>query len=90
MIGNYVQDTECVANRRWLTPLLSQYRLRTIPGTGDLEHKAAGLTHYFLYGFMTIMPASGIAMGYFGEFQTQNRFLKLECPFRNQKDLELH
>ena len=26
------------------------------------------LTHYALYGFMSVMPATGIAMGYFGEF----------------------
>ena len=46
--------------------LFLQYKLREIPGTGGLEHGAAKLTHYALYGFMTIMPASGIAMGYFG------------------------
>lgn len=27
---------------------------------------AAQLSHYGLYGFMTIMPATGIAMGLFG------------------------
>ena len=44
-----------------------QYKVRPIPGTAGIEEKAAGFTHYLLYGFMTIMPASGIAMGYFGE-----------------------
>jgi cytochrome b561 len=34
---------------------------------GSTAEKAAGsITHYALYGFMTIMPASGIAMGYYG------------------------
>lgn len=31
-----------------------------------MEHKAASVTHTLLYGFITIMPATGIAMGYFG------------------------
>ena len=35
-------------------------------GTGPIEGKLADLSHLALYGFMTIMPASGIAMGYYG------------------------
>jgi len=31
-----------------------------------VEHKLAQGSHTFLYGFMTIMPATGIAMGYYG------------------------
>jgi cytochrome b561 len=42
------------------------YKVRNIPGVDGLEHQAASITHYALYGFMTIMPATGIAMGYFG------------------------
>lgn len=35
-------------------------------GSGAAEHAAAKVSHVALYGFMTIMPATGIAMGYFG------------------------
>ena len=35
-------------------------------GTGPIEGKLADVSHMALYAFMTIMPASGIAMGYFG------------------------
>lgn len=31
-----------------------------------IEQMAARASHFLLYGFLTIMPASGIAMGYFG------------------------
>eukprot|EP00531_Pseudo-nitzschia_arenysensis_P013495 CAMPEP_0116128948 /NCGR_PEP_ID=MMETSP0329-20121206/7663_1 /TAXON_ID=697910 /ORGANISM="Pseudo-nitzschia arenysensis, Strain B593" /LENGTH=187 /DNA_ID=CAMNT_0003623183 /DNA_START=140 /DNA_END=703 /DNA_ORIENTATION=+ len=48
-----------VANR-------SSYKLQEIAGTNGLEHFAAKISHYSLYAFMAIMPASGIAMGYFG------------------------
>ena len=44
----------------------AKYRVGHIAGTGPLEQKAADASHLLLYGFMTIMPASGIAMGYFG------------------------
>jgi len=40
--------------------------LKPISGTGHIEHAAAEAGHYALYAFMTIMPATGIAMGYFG------------------------
>jgi len=36
-----------------------------LPGSG-VEHGLANLGHLGLYGFMTIMPATGIAMGYYG------------------------
>ena len=35
-------------------------------GTSKVEHILANVSHYSLYAFMTIMPASGIAMGYYG------------------------
>lgn len=37
-----------------------------MPDTGHIEHKAADLSHFAMYGFMTIMPATGIAMGLYG------------------------
>mmetsp|Transcript_33175 Transcript_33175/g.48651 ORF Transcript_33175/g.48651 Transcript_33175/m.48651 type:complete len:192 (+) Transcript_33175:66-641(+) len=37
-----------------------------LEGTGPIETIAAKVSHYGLYAFMTIMPASGIAMGYYG------------------------
>ena len=35
-------------------------------GTGPVEGKLADISHAALYGFMTIMPVTGIAMGYYG------------------------
>ena len=35
-------------------------------GPSSIEHALAKVGHYGLYAFMTIMPASGIAMGYYG------------------------
>lgn len=43
-----------------------QYKIQDLPGASGIEHFLANVSHYSLYGFMTIMPASGIAMGYFG------------------------
>ena len=37
-----------------------------MPGTSFIEGKAADISHIALYGFMTVMPATGIAMGYYG------------------------
>mmetsp|Transcript_18324 Transcript_18324/g.38332 ORF Transcript_18324/g.38332 Transcript_18324/m.38332 type:complete len:184 (-) Transcript_18324:125-676(-) len=42
------------------------YKVGHVPGTGPIEGKLADFSHVALYAFMTIMPASGIAMGYFG------------------------
>jgi 1,2-dihydroxy-3-keto-5-methylthiopentene dioxygenase len=36
------------------------------PGSGAIESIGAKISHYALYGFMIVMPATGIAMGYFG------------------------
>jgi len=44
----------------------SAYAVRDLPGSNALEHLAGKAGHYALYGFMTIMPASGIAMGLYG------------------------
>mmetsp|Transcript_21943 Transcript_21943/g.43581 ORF Transcript_21943/g.43581 Transcript_21943/m.43581 type:complete len:173 (+) Transcript_21943:18-536(+) len=37
-----------------------------LPGAHKLEHIAGSITHMALYSFLLIMPATGIAMGYFG------------------------
>jgi cytochrome b561 len=37
-----------------------------LPGSSKVEHFLANLSHAGLYAFMTIMPATGIAMGYYG------------------------
>mmetsp|Transcript_48497 Transcript_48497/g.58718 ORF Transcript_48497/g.58718 Transcript_48497/m.58718 type:complete len:188 (+) Transcript_48497:92-655(+) len=44
----------------------AKYKIPHVTGTGHIEHKAADFSHILLYGFMTTMPATGIAMGYFG------------------------
>merc|ERR1712166_565950 len=58
-----------------LTGLLVLPRLATkltsvspgrLPGGHIIEHYAAQASHYALYAFTTIMPVTGIAMGYFG------------------------
>jgi len=43
----------------------SAYNVVNVQGS-SIEHALGNMTHYGLYGFMTIMPASGIAMGYYG------------------------
>lgn len=42
------------------------YNVAGLQGSSAFEHVAGKVTHYGLYAFMTIMPASGIAMGYYG------------------------
>jgi len=44
----------------------SKHLLRPLSGSGPVEHTLGNFSHLALYGFMTIMPASGIAMGYYG------------------------
>merc|ERR1711862_159541 len=44
----------------------AKFRIGHPTGTGTMEGRAADLSHALLYGFMTVMPATGIAMGYFG------------------------
>jgi 1,2-dihydroxy-3-keto-5-methylthiopentene dioxygenase len=43
----------------------SAYKVFPLDGN-KLEHFAASATHLGLYGFMVMMPVSGIAMGYYG------------------------
>jgi cytochrome b561 len=43
-----------------------QYKIQELPGASSVEHILGNIGHYSLYAFMTIMPASGIAMGYYG------------------------
>lgn len=44
----------------------SGYRVQDMVGNSALENVAGKMTHYFLYFFMTAMPATGIAMGLYG------------------------
>ena len=44
----------------------AQYNVEKIAGTAAWENVLAKAGHYGLYAFMTIMPATGIAMGYYG------------------------
>lgn len=56
-----------------------QYKIKDIPGTSGVEHILANVSHYSLYVFMTIMPLSGIAMGFYGG--NLNSFLLLFVAF---------
>lgn len=38
-----------------------------LEGTNALEAVASKVTHFAMYAFMTVMPATGIAMGYYGQ-----------------------
>lgn len=42
------------------------YKVEHLAGNAGWENTLGSLSHYALYGFMVIMPASGIAMGYYG------------------------
>ena len=44
----------------------SSYNVQHLPGNAAWENAAGTASHFFLYGFMVVMPASGIAMGYYG------------------------
>lgn len=44
----------------------SAYNVIHLPGNAAWENSAGGASHLALYGFMTVMPATGIAMGYYG------------------------
>ena len=43
-----------------------KYQISKLPGDGPVMSALATAGHYGLYAFMTIMPASGIAMGMYG------------------------
>lgn len=38
-----------------------------LEGTNALEAMASKVTHFAMYAFMAVMPATGIAMGYYGQ-----------------------
>merc|ERR1712070_324077 len=57
--------TGLVVAPRLITKLTSKSP-GVLPGSSFIEEAGAKLSHWGLYGFMTIMPATGIAMGYFG------------------------
>mmetsp|Transcript_26261 Transcript_26261/g.39762 ORF Transcript_26261/g.39762 Transcript_26261/m.39762 type:complete len:190 (-) Transcript_26261:102-671(-) len=59
--------TGCIVAPRLVYRLMdrSAYNVEKLAGA-QWEHVASSVTHYGLYGFMVIMPASGIAMGYYG------------------------
>jgi 1,2-dihydroxy-3-keto-5-methylthiopentene dioxygenase len=42
------------------------YHVQNLLGNSSTENFLGKITHYMLYGFMTIMPATGVAMGYYG------------------------
>jgi len=42
------------------------YKVLALPGAAAWEQQAGSIGHNLLYGFMTIMPATGILMGYYG------------------------
>lgn len=42
-----------------------QYNVEELPGS-QLEHLLGKLSHAGLYAFMTVMPITGVAMGYYG------------------------
>ena len=44
----------------------SEYHVQELAGNSALENMVGKVAHYAMYGFMGIMPATGIAMGYFG------------------------
>lgn len=44
----------------------SAYNVRDLQGNAGWENIAGNISHYALYAFMTVMPATGIAMGYYG------------------------
>ena len=53
-----------VAYRFFVSP--SSYNVAPLPGKTEQQIAAGTFTYYALYQFMTIMPAAGIAMGYYG------------------------
>jgi 1,2-dihydroxy-3-keto-5-methylthiopentene dioxygenase len=42
------------------------YNVQKMLGNSSTENVLGTVTHYMLYGFMIVMPASGVAMGYYG------------------------
>lgn len=60
--------TACLIAPRFAYRLISRasYNVRHLQGNASWEDSAGTLSHYALYVFMITMPATGIAMGYFG------------------------
>ena len=44
----------------------SEYNVAELAGNSSLENMVGKAAHYAMYGFMAVMPGTGIAMGYFG------------------------
>lgn len=42
------------------------YNVASLVGNSSVENTLGKISHYALYGFMIVMPTTGIAMGYFG------------------------
>lgn len=45
---------------------IGKYKIEELPGHGPVQSMAASISHVALYAFMTVMPATGIAMGMYG------------------------
>mmetsp|Transcript_7906 Transcript_7906/g.9857 ORF Transcript_7906/g.9857 Transcript_7906/m.9857 type:complete len:188 (+) Transcript_7906:113-676(+) len=45
---------------------MGKYQIEHLPGHGPIMNMLGQASHIALYGFMTIMPATGIAMGMYG------------------------
>eukprot|EP00558_Chaetoceros_sp_UNC1202_P006932 CAMPEP_0197238360 /NCGR_PEP_ID=MMETSP1429-20130617/4847_1 /TAXON_ID=49237 /ORGANISM="Chaetoceros sp., Strain UNC1202" /LENGTH=184 /DNA_ID=CAMNT_0042697487 /DNA_START=56 /DNA_END=610 /DNA_ORIENTATION=+ len=45
---------------------MGKYKIANLPGESPIVAAAGKAGHMFLYGFMTIMPITGIAMGMYG------------------------
>lgn len=61
--------TGCIVAPRLLYRVagsVSAYNVRHLPGNAAWENTLGSISHFALYGFMLIMPATGIAMGYYG------------------------
>ena len=67
MNANYGHDfCSCEISLRYIASAVAQYNVEKIAGAEGFEHTLGNIAHYGLYAFMTIMPATGIAMGYYG------------------------
>jgi cytochrome b561 len=59
--------TGMIVAPRFLYRLTSgAYNVRSLQGNASWENTLGSVSHLALYGFMAIMPATGIAMGYYG------------------------
>lgn len=58
-----------------------------IPGAHAIEHIVAKFTHAVMYGFAIFMPASGVAMGYFGGGGLPFFFTKFDAAKEKNPDI---